>query len=402
MNLLSWFDNRTLLTCLFLLAVVFALQFISLRRAYPTFRGIGSVALSLLLGAPGLTLFYLHGLVPNLISATLAGLLVISSFVLFYRGLMQFLGDLGRPTLLIVVSTALFFVLCFLVHVRHNVFAGLAVVALAAVFARGLTAILIFKHAEGRRYMRLFGLMMTLSCLISVWRTYVFTVLCNKTPALHIQRTIPDSLPLASNVLYVSLAGLFFLSMINDRVLAIVRNESERDPLTEALNRRGIEHRLTTEIKRIERHRDHLTVALIDVDHLKTINDTSGHAAGDAVLRHIAATISIHLRAYASLGRVGGDEFLLILPQTSSSEAAPLIERITQATKSPYRPGRNQPVTLSIGLTEAVPSESTATILARADKALYAAKDAGRNCARLLLPDSQEEIVPLDPLPLVS
>jgi diguanylate cyclase (GGDEF)-like protein len=190
--------------------------------------------------------------------------------------------------------------------------------------------------------------------------------------------------------------------MINDRVLAIVRNESERDPLTEALNRRGIEHRLTTEIKRIERHRDHLTVALIDVDHLKTINDTSGHAAGDAVLRHIAATISIHLRAYASLGRVGGDEFLLILPQTSSSEAAPLIERITQATKSPYRPGRNQPVTLSIGLTEAVPSESTATILARADKALYAAKDAGRNCARLLLPDSQEEIVPLDPLPLVS
>jgi diguanylate cyclase (GGDEF)-like protein len=172
--------------------------------------------------------------------------------------------------------------------------------------------------------------------------------------------------------------------MCNSHVLARVRYESRLDLLSGAFNRQGIEQKLAVELKRIERSSSHkLCIALIDIDHFKAINDTSGHAAGDAALRNVAAAVADGLRAYDYLGRYGGDEFLLILPQTACDDALTVSDRIGRSVRSTSR--STSPITVSIGLTEAIPGEAATTLLARADKALYEAKSAGRNCSRSLL-----------------
>ncbi|MFL5194920.1 MAG: GGDEF domain-containing protein [Microvirga sp.] len=115
------------------------------------------------------------------------------------------------------------------------------------------------------------------------------------------------------------------------------------------------------------------------------MNDTHGHEAGDTVLRHFSDTCRERVRAQDNLGRMGGEEFLLVLPGAGSSEASGVISRIRDAFP-PARlleDGIVLPYTFSAGVTEALPDDDRSSILRRADRALYAAKEAGRNCTRV-------------------
>jgi predicted signal transduction protein with EAL and GGDEF domain len=115
---------------------------------------------------------------------------------------------------------------------------------------------------------------------------------------------------------------------------------------------------------------------------------TRGHAAGDAAIRSVAQAITRSLRAYDHVGRFGGDEFLVLLPDTSAAQAAVVLKRIAEETGKTLEGG----LTLSIGLTSmAVGQEESATLLARVDQALYSAKTDGRNCIRIRMLD---EIAP--------
>jgi diguanylate cyclase (GGDEF)-like protein len=170
--------------------------------------------------------------------------------------------------------------------------------------------------------------------------------------------------------------------MLCGELVALVQVQTQLDPLSGCLNRRGIEQGLMAELKHVARTGQPLSIALIDVDAFKAINDTRGHAAGDEVLRGVAATASARLRTRDHFGRYGGDEFLLVLPQTSGENALNVAGRIHWAIKEFFADGDSH-VTLSIGLTEALPGESIGPVMERADKALYEAKRAGRNCTRL-------------------
>jgi diguanylate cyclase (GGDEF)-like protein len=192
------------------------------------------------------------------------------------------------------------------------------------------------------------------------------------------------SAALLLGVVSVCVTGLFILVLASSELIARGRDESQKDSLSGAFNRRGIETKLAAELKYIQRGKHRLSVALIDVDYFKSINDIQGHAAGDAALREVAETISTHLRGRDYLGRYGGDEFLLILPQTPCSVALGVTERLNQAiTKLSLATG-SMPLTLSIGLTEAMADDDAVTLIARADKALYQAKSDGRNCQRVV------------------
>jgi diguanylate cyclase (GGDEF)-like protein len=183
--------------------------------------------------------------------------------------------------------------------------------------------------------------------------------------------------------------GLFILVLSSGELIATSRDESQKDSLSGAFNRRGIEVKLAAELKQIQHGKQKLSVALIDVDYFKSINDIQGHAAGDAALRDVAETISTHLRGRDYLGRYGGDEFLLILPQTPCTIALGVTERLNQAVSNLSLTGGSMPLTLSIGLTEAVPEDDAMTLIARADKALYQAKSDGRNCRRVVTADAE-------------
>ena len=130
-----------------------------------------------------------------------------------------------------------------------------------------------------------------------------------------------------------------------------------------------------------ERLNEPFSVCLVDLDQFKAINDTYGHGAGDAVLKHFASVAPRGLRGIDTFGRFGGEEFLLVLPGTDRAGAVAVAERMRQATEGTVFPGLpvERRVTISIGVATYMRVEETGSLLARADKALYQAKGAGRN-----------------------
>lgn len=172
---------------------------------------------------------------------------------------------------------------------------------------------------------------------------------------------------------------------------AIVVNEMDlrrrvgTDILTGLYARRFIEELGEREIARARREGSPFSAAFIDADKFKNINDTFGHAAGDAVLRAIGPACKRALRSSDLLGRFGGEELVLLLPNTALEHAVPVLERVRQEVAA-MQVGdlKGRQVTVSIGVAELADSDqSVGDLLARADAALYRAKEAGRNRVEL-------------------
>jgi diguanylate cyclase (GGDEF)-like protein len=155
------------------------------------------------------------------------------------------------------------------------------------------------------------------------------------------------------------------------------------DRLTGVPNRETLLTRLTTEVERAVRHYKPLSVAFIDIDRFKPINDTFGHNAGDAVLRQVAGLLIESVRVSDTFGRYGGEEFMLILPETMPEDAVGLAEELRSlvaATDMAVPGGGTQKVTISVGVAGGRGSELQIDMLVdRADAAMYAAKSLGRN-----------------------
>jgi diguanylate cyclase (GGDEF)-like protein len=156
---------------------------------------------------------------------------------------------------------------------------------------------------------------------------------------------------------------------------------AELDELTGSFNRRCIMRMLDDEIARAHRGKTPCSIALIDLDWFKRINDAFGHPTGDEVLRAFAITMFANIHTIDRFGRYGGEEFLLVLPDTPGDEAARILDRlraiIADLDWSAFSPGMR--VTISAGVATLNPNETPDTFLARADNALYAAKARGRN-----------------------
>jgi two-component system, cell cycle response regulator len=171
--------------------------------------------------------------------------------------------------------------------------------------------------------------------------------------------------------------------------IADVEAAATTDPLTRMLNRQACLKILETEIERANRYNRPLAVALIDVDHFKRVNDTHGHAVGDAVLRQVAAVLRSSVRAVDSLGRYGGEEFLLVMPETDVDGALTSAEKMrrliarTDVRLPGETPGSETDVrvTISAGVTGGTGATALEIdrLLREADAALYAAKALGRD-----------------------
>ena len=164
--------------------------------------------------------------------------------------------------------------------------------------------------------------------------------------------------------------------------LEAVRSQARQDPLTRALNRHGLEEKLRHELASAARRGGALTLALMDLDNFKHLNDTYGHLAGDAALAHIAEVIRRTIRPTDSVARYGGEEFLVILPDAGLPQAALVLKRLQSRLASQVCDYRGEALrfTFSAGIAAYVPGDTAEEVLARADKALYRAKQAGKNC----------------------
>jgi diguanylate cyclase (GGDEF)-like protein len=153
------------------------------------------------------------------------------------------------------------------------------------------------------------------------------------------------------------------------------------DELTGVFNRRGIAENLATEIARTQRLGSALSVLMIDIDNFKPINDTHGHPAGDLVLRTVVESLQKELRETDVLGRMGGDEFLVVLPALERDGAFSAAERLHRCVQSSAMElkARGISVTISVGVASYRKEDESEHLLSRADQALYLAKEKGRN-----------------------
>lgn len=193
-------------------------------------------------------------------------------------------------------------------------------------------------------------------------------------------------LAMLSAVTYVvntSLLPLAFIWMMHARLEWDLIRQSIIDPLTEVLNRRGLEQALEKELVRYRRYGGELTVAILDLDHFKSLNDQYGHAAGDKVLLNLAQFLSGRLRKADVVGRLGGEEFVLLMPQTEMEKAHKVLEAVCRSLSNEVElfPSAGFQITASFGVTSTGSRRKVgaAELLHEADMAMYAAKKGGRN-----------------------
>ena len=154
------------------------------------------------------------------------------------------------------------------------------------------------------------------------------------------------------------------------------------DALTNLHNSRYFYNQVELEVNRSNRYKHPLSMLLLDIDHFKEYNDTSGHLEGDKVLQRLGAIIRSCLRRMDSAYRYGGEEFTVLLPETNCEEALTVAERIRASVEeSVFEPltGKRVQVTISIGVTQFQPEEELTHFIQRADKAMYHSKQSGRN-----------------------
>lgn len=160
---------------------------------------------------------------------------------------------------------------------------------------------------------------------------------------------------------------------------ATIRELMQTDPLTGVGNRRRLDETLAAEVERSQRHERLLCLLMVDVDHFKDVNDHHGHAMGDEVLKRLAMLLRECCRQSDLVARFGGEEFVVLLPDTSLESAVACAERIRQQLESQPLVGQVGRVTASFGVAMRAVDEDGGALLRRADQALYRSKKEGRN-----------------------
>lgn len=170
---------------------------------------------------------------------------------------------------------------------------------------------------------------------------------------------------------------------INELTLKLdyISEAAHEDFLTGALNRRGMDEALIREFERSDRHGTPLSLAMLDVDHFKKINDTMGHSTGDKALAHLSKVVKGMLRSTDVFARYGGEEFVILLPGSNQADAVTVVSGLQRDLTKNFFLHNNERVliTFSAGVAERLFGESVDSVLPRADAALYLAKQSGRN-----------------------
>ena len=385
------FDIGTLLVAEMLICLVFAFVLFIFANRFRQLRGTSHIAFGFLAGAASVLLLLSRVEIPLVLSVVLGNGMLMLAYMLLYAGTTALLGI--RPRLrspvaiaIVTLAAAAYFT------VWHNDIAVRIILLSAANFLIELNFVADLIHYPSRSLVvRLVTISLLLSMLTDVLRSVGTAI--SGAPANFLDFNLVQLLYVATGIFSSCGLGIFSMALVTREVTAAIERSARRDSLTGALNRLGIEELLAVELQRSRRTLVPLSLALLDIDQFKAFNDTGGHAAGDDVLRNVAASIARHLRPYDVCGRIGGDEFLVLLPGSTALDIAAICDRILRevAALPPHFASGITP-TVSIGFTEADSADLAADLLARADRALYAAKQQGRNCAQM-------ELAPIRTLP---
>jgi diguanylate cyclase (GGDEF)-like protein len=364
--------------------------------------GLRWFAGALLVGLAKLVLQGLEGYAPATLTNMVANELYLISFVMQYMGLRWFVMRTPAPRRLvwgIIVGILATYTLLYLFKVPYT---G-NVVNIPFIAVCGASAWMLVRH--GKEPFRVLSHFTAAILCADMCVSFYRAILTNlrymrpwETVNAHTDpRWLYSLAAMAFLATFMVMCYLWFLVTELGRELAV---QARTDPLTGALNRRAMEEAALREIARSVRHGHSLCMIVIDIDNFKRLNDTRGHVAGDRALQAMTAEIKSMLRASDLFARTGGEEFAILLPDTSAPSCLVTAERIRGAIEQLEIPFETGPIrmTISAGVTQLGKSlNGWEAMMRRADRAMYAAKRHGRNQVSAIF-HPQETIENLDPV----
>jgi diguanylate cyclase (GGDEF)-like protein len=369
-------DPRTIVLLSGVMGGLMAVVLYFLQRNYPpTVRGLahwaGGTSVLFLAGLTAAT----RGILPDLFAIAIANLLIFSGVYLQYFGTQRFLGLTPRfwPRYGVIVGMALLSTWFLVADPQYRVRLMISITVMTWLF--GAHAYLIH-HRGGRSFAYRMAFAVLVCAVLSqglrfatAWLFPVGTGILDNTPQ--------NLIYVISYPFLMLLTAISLVLMATDRVRAEFEHLASHDSLTNALSRRNLTSVCQQELERCHRHGRVMCVLLIDIDHFKSINDSFGHQAGDRTLIQFVQTVTTLLRRADVIGRLGGEEFVVVLPETQIDVAMVVAERIRRKVSELSEPKK---ITVSIGVTTNKSSgDSVDDLMARADRAMYQAKQAGRD-----------------------
>lgn len=325
------------------------------------------------------TAFLLLGrdVLPDWLSIIVGNLTLILTSILMYLGLRRYVGGSDKTPTLWIVSSLVLYVLWFgwFTYVEPQVVMRVAAMCVYTIVVSILSLRLLFFRVSNTAGRNVMAAAMGLIVLTRLYRLLALLIE-NHTAADLLQPSAPQMVLLGAAVVTIPLLTIGSIMLASERLRERLEYMSRYDELTGCLNKATGVLEAEREIARARRRKQPLSLMIIDIDHFKQINDTAGHLAGDRVLCDFANRVQKVLRQTDQFSRFGGDEFVVVLPDTDLDQARRAGERIHAAGREQGAEGW----TCSIGLTQwGGESESLDTLLSRADTGLYKAKDLGRN-----------------------
>lgn len=369
-------DPRTVILLAGVMSSFMALIMFSLKRSYPpSIRGLNEWGIALLMVTVGSSLAGGFGSLPTFATITLPRILFPSGLFLTYVGAQRFFGETPRFTpWLVLIATSVFAQMWFTYQApdyaaRLRLSGALSVLLFVA-----------FVNLVRRQGLTSFARLLTVGVLVSTCGIVLMRLAV--TVFWHQGDDIYDATPqhlvyLCALSVSILLLAVSMVLLAAERLHAEMAYLASHDSLTNALTRRHMNDVCAIELERSQRHGRCMALLVLDLDHFKAINDTHGHLRGDQVLVDFVAKVNALLRLPDQLARFGGEEFVVLLPETSLEEALGVAERIRAVCA---QPSTVPACTVSIGVTtNMLVGDTVDSLVARADAAMYRAKTQGRN-----------------------
>ncbi|KFI12513.1 histidine kinase [Vibrio sp. B183] len=374
-------DITTLSIICVLLSLCYCIGLLLIQQLQPSVSGISTIASALLLLSVSFLLLSFGNQITHWVSKILANSLMAFSYIILLLGVCQFrrfpriianIGFYSFPILIVGLTYFTFFM------PSTN-----ARVILMTVYVSSLCFIAILANQKGKstditpsKFLLSLGL--ATQGGYNLFR-FIWSLFEERIDDFMISG-MAHQLAFVSTLLMIIFIGFSVTWMLTGRLVATIYDTSIKDELTQLYNRRALEELLPKEIARSSRHKQPLSVLLLDIDHFKKVNDTYGHQAGDRVLRTTGKLLILQTRKDDLSFRYGGEEFLVLLPNTDVEKAVIVAEKLREAIKrARMLPTNVDSCTASFGVTQFNGEDDWQTAIERADQALYSAKENGRN-----------------------
>jgi diguanylate cyclase (GGDEF)-like protein len=383
------FETRTIVVILMGVTIVLSLAMNLIRLTRKTYPGFGMWTAGTTTYAFGFLFISLRNIIPNIFTIVLANALLLFAALFFWEGTRCFYRKKSRKAFIVLLIAGYTLFQSYFTFVHNDIGVRIVIYSLLSAAIFGAIAMELFRmRLPALRSSSWFtGSLFALYGIFMVFRGLLTELL----PPLH-DLLEPNTLQAITFILaiFFGIAWTFGFVMLNsERLEADLRNAQNKlqkiattDFLTGIANIRLFTEAGEREVQRARRYKRPLSLLMIDLDHFKKVNDRYGHAIGDKVLVAFAAICKKYLRKADIFGRLGGEEFAILLPETDISGGRKLAERLRSVIeKSDIKAERKTlQITVSIGVTELLPDEDQLEIaLRRADDTMYEAKRKGRN-----------------------